>query len=621
MGYGYNGKVLRVNLSEGTVVTEERDDIFYRRYLGGRGVIGYTLLKEMRPKADPLGPDNVLVFSTGVVTGAPVGGSGRHSVGAKSPLTGAYGDAEVGGYWGAEVKRAGIDAVIVHGVSDHPVYLWIHDGEAELRDATALWGKTTGKVQQLIRDELGDGRVRVIQAGPAGERLVRYACVISDVNHAAGRTGLGAVMGSKRLKAIAVRGSQRLKMAHPDRLREIAKWLSDNVETLSGGLQDTGTAEAVMYQNVTNSLPTRNFQSGEFEGAERISGETMRDTILVDRATCYACPVRCKRVVQVEGRYQVDPVYGGPEYEAIGALGANCGIDDLEAVAKGSELCNANGLDTISAGVTIAFAMECFERGLLTLEDTEGVDLRFGNAEAMLEMLEQILEQRGLGKLLGEGSYRAAQAIGQGAIEYAMQVKGQELALQEPRAMHGLGLGYAVSPTGADHCHNLYDQGYAQAGSSRLQRAAALGILEPIPYDTLNPAKVRLFIYQVNWQHTLNCLDICMFMPYDYEKVRDIVHAITGWNVTVWELLRAGERALNLARVFNARDGFTIANDTLPERFFTPLRSEFMPHKGLQHDEFQEALKTYYAMMSWDPESGMPMRSRLQELDVGWAAE
>jgi len=621
MSHGYNGKVLRVNLSEGTIVSEERDDTFFRRYLGGRGVVGHTLLKEMNPKADPLGPDNVLVFTTGVVTGAPVGGSGRHSVGAKSPLTGAYADAEAGGYWGAELKRAGFDTIIIQGVSDRPVYLSIHDGVAELRDARALWGRTTGEVEQLIRDELGDKRVRVAQAGPAGERLVRYACVMSDVNRAAGRTGLGAVMGSKKLKAIAVRGSQRPNVAHPDRLREVAKWFSDNVETLSGGLRDTGTAGAVVYQHMTNSLPTRNFQSGEFEGAERISGETMRDTILVDRATCFACPVQCKRVVKVEEPYQVNPTYGGPEYETIGALGANCGIDNLEAVAKGNELCNANGLDTISAGVTIAFAMECFENRLLTLEDTGGIELRFGNAEAMLEMLEQIIERRGLGKLLGEGSYRAAQSIGRGAMAYAIQVKGQELALQEPRAMHGLGLGYAVSPTGADHCHNLYDRGYARADSPRLAKAAALGILEPVPYDILNPAKVRLFIYQVNWQHTLNCLDMCMFMPYDYARVRDIVHAITGWNVTVWELLRAGERALNLARVFNAREGFTVADDTLPQRFFRPLPSESMPHKGLNPDEFQGALETYYAMMGWDPDSGMPARSRLQELDVGWAAE
>ena len=621
MSYGYNGKVLRVNLSEGTIVTEERDEIFYRRYLGGRGFIAHTLLKDMKPKADPLGPDNVLVFATGILTGAPVAGSGRHSVGAKSPLTGAFGDAEVGGYWGTELKRAGVDAVIVHGVSDHPVYLWIHEGKAELRDAAGLWSKTTGQVQQLIRNELGEQRARVIQAGPAGEELVRYACVISDVNRAAGRTGLGAVMGSKKLKAVAVRGSRRPEIAHPKMLREWSKWFSDNVKELKGRSYDTGTAGAVMYMNRTNSLPTRNFQSGEFEGAEGISGETMRDTILTDRATCYACPVRCKRVVRVKGRYQVDPIYGGPEYETIGALGSNCGIDDIEAVAKGNEICNANGLDTISAGVTIAFAMECFEKGLLTLEDTAGVDLRFGNAEAMVEMLEQIVKRQGLGRLLGEGSYRAAQTIGQNAMDYAIQVKGQELALQEPRAMHGLGLGYAVSPTGADHCHNLYDKGYATAGSGGLQKAAALGILEPIPFDTLNPAKVRLFIYQVNWQHVLNCLDVCMFMGYTYDKVRDIVNAITGWNVTVWELMRAGERALNMARVFNAREGFTIADDTLPKRFFTPLPSESMPYKGLDPDEFREALGTYYAMMNWDPETGMPRRGKLQELDIGWAAE
>jgi len=619
MSYGYNGKVLRVNLSEGTIVTEERDEIFYRRYLGGRGFVAHTLLKDVPPKADPLGPDNVLIFATGVMTGAPVAGSGRHTVGAKSPLTGAFGDGEVGGYWGVELKRAGVDAVIVHGVSDHPVYLWIHEGKAELRDAAGLWGKTTGQVQQLIRDELGEQRARVIQAGPAGEALVRYACVISDVNRAAGRTGIGAVMGSKKLRAIAVRGQQKIAIAHPEKLKELAKSLADRVKARYA--QNTGTAGAVMYQNRTNTLPTRNFQLGEFEGAERISGETMRDTILIDRATCYACPIQCKRVVKVEGRYQVDPMYGGPEYETIGGLGSNCGIDDLEAIAKGNEFCNAYGVDTVSAGGTIAWAMECFERGLLTLEDTGGIDLRFGNAKAMLEMLKLIVKRQGFGKLLAEGSYRAAQAIGRGTMEYTMQVKGQELAFQEPRAMHGLGLGYAVSPTGADHMHNIYDQGYTQAGSPRMQKVAALGILEPVPYDTLSPAKVRLFVYEVNWRHTLNCIDICMFVPFSYEEVREVIHAITGWNVTVWELLRAGERALNLTRVFNAREGLTMADDTLPKRFFTPLPSESMPYKGLDPDEFREALGTYYAMMNWDPETGMPRRGKLQELDIGWAAE
>jgi aldehyde:ferredoxin oxidoreductase len=331
--------------------------------------------------------------------------------------------------------------------------------------------------------------------------------------------------------------------------------------------------------------------------------------------------VHCKRVVKVEGDIQVNPVYGGPEYETIGAFGSNCGIDNLDAVAKANELCNAYGIDTISAGVTIAFAMECFERGLLTTDDTGGIELSFGNADAMLEMLQQIIDREGLGKLLGEGSYRAAQEIGKDAMEYAIQVKGQELALQEPRAMHGLGLGYAVSPTGADHCHNMYDQGYTEAESPRMQKAAAMGILEPVPYDNLDPEKVRILIYQVNWQHTINCLDVCMFMPFDYARMRDIVQAITGWNVTVWELLKAGERALNLARVFNAREGFTMEDDTLPTRFFTPLESDSKPHPALTPDELQNGLATYYAMMGWDPDSGMPTRGRLQELDIGWAAD
>jgi aldehyde:ferredoxin oxidoreductase len=621
MGHGYNGKILRVNLSDGTVTTEERDDVFYRRYFGGRGFIAHTLVTEMKPQADALGPDNVLVFATGVFTGAPIGGSGRHSVGAKGPLTGAYADAEVGGYWGAELKQAGFDAIIVTGASKKPVYLWVNDGEAEIRDAEAMWGQTTAVADELIKEDTGEKRARVIQAGPAGERLVRYACVISDVNRAAGRTGLGAVMGSKKLKAIAVRGTQRPEVADKEGLRELAKWFTDNVDQLSGGMRDTGTAGAVEYMHMSNTLPTNNFQAGEFEGAKKIAGDTMRDTILIDRATCFACPVHCKRVVKVEGKYEVDPTYGGPEYETIGAFGSNCGIDNLEAVAKANEMCNAYGVDTISAGVTIAFAMECFEKGLLTTDDTGGIDLRFGNTDSMLEMLQQIIDREGLGKLLGEGSYRAAQEIGKGAEQYAIQVKGQELALQEPRAMHGLGLGYAVSPTGADHCHNMYDQGYTKAESSRMQKVAAMGILEPVPYDNLSPEKVRIFIYQVGWQHTINCLDVCMFMPFDYARMRDIVQAITGWNVTLWEMMKAGERALNLARVFNAREGFTMADDTLPTRFFTPLESDSMPHPALTTEEFEGGLATYYGMMGWDPESGMPTPERLQELDIGWVAE
>ncbi len=621
MGFGYSGKILYINLTKGCIEVKEPNEVFYRRYLGGEGFVAYTLLKEVGPGIDPLGPDNVLVFATGLFTGAPIGGSGRQSVGAKSPLTGGFGESEAGGFWGVELKQAGYDAVIIRGASEKPVYLWIHPNGVELRDASGLMEKPTAVVQQLIREELGDKRIRVAQIGPAGERLVRYACVVFDVTRAAGRTGMGAVMGSKNLKAIAVRGTQRVALAHPEVVRESARWLSENLEKLVGRRKALGTAGCLLPQQYTNSLPTLNFQAGEFSGAEEISGERMAETILVDRDSCYACPIYCKRVVEVDKAIKVDRAYGGPEFETIGAFGSMCGVSDLEAIAKANELCNAYGLDTISTGVTISFAMECFEKGILTLADTHGVQLRFGNADASLQMIEQINNRTGLGKLLGEGSYRAAQAIGKGAEDLVMHVKGQEIPQQEPRAHHGMGLGYAVSPTGADHVHNIYDQSYTDADSPKMKSVAALGILEPLPYDTLNPAKVRLFRYEVDWLHMLNCIGLCIFLPYEYDRVNDILRGITGWNISVWELMQVGERVLNLARLFNARQGLFIDKDTLPKRFSDPLKSKTVPLKGIDQEELQQAVKTYYAMMGWDPLTGAPSQSKLQELDIEWAAE
>jgi aldehyde:ferredoxin oxidoreductase len=620
MGFGYSGKILRINLTDRSIQIEEPNEVFYRKYLGGEGFVAHTLLKEVGPGVDPLGPDNVLVFAAGMLTGAPIGGSGRQSVGARSPLTGGFGESEAGGFWGAELKQAGFDAIIILGASEKPVYLWINRGSVEIRDASGLMGKTTTEVQQLIREELGDKRIRVAQVGPAGERLVRYACVIFDVNRAAGRTGMGAVMGSKNLKAIAVRGVQRVALAHAEIVRESAKWLSENLEGLVGWRKAYGTAGCLLPQQYTNSLPTYNFQAGEFAGAEKISGERMAETILVDRDNCYACPIYCKRVVEVDDEIKVDRAYGGPEFETIGAFGSMCGVSDLKAISKANELCNAYGLDTISTGVTISFAMECFEKGILTLADTGGIELRFGNAAASLEMIQQINGRTGLGKLLGEGSYRAAQVIGKGSEEFVMHVKGQEIPQQEPRAHHGLGLGYAVSPTGADHVHNIYDQSYTDADLPKMKSVAALGILEPLPYNTLNPAKVRLFRFEVNWMHMVNCIGLCIFLPYDYDRVRDILHGITGWNVTIWELMHVGERVLNLARMFNARRGLGIDKDTLPRRFSDPLKSKTVPLEGIAQQDLKQGVETYYAMMGWDPVTGAPLRSKLQELDIEWAA-
>ncbi len=619
--YGFHNKILRVNLSTGEICIEEPGERFFRTYMGGWGVIAYYLLKEMAPGVDPLGPDNLLVFAPGVITGAPLGGSGRHAIGAKSPLTGGFGAGEAGGFWGAELKRAGWDAIVVTGQASGPVYLWIADDHVEIRDATHLWGKKTAEVEQTLRDELGDKRIRVAQCGLAGENLVRYACVIHDANRAAGRTGLGAVMGAKKLKAVAVRGSGRVQVADAERVQTQARWLSEHyMEGWTADLHQNGTDGGLLGLSLAGGLPTRNFQEGAFEGAEKITGSTMTETILVDRDNCFACPVYCKRVVKVEERYQVDPVYGGPEYETVGAIGSCCGIDDLAAIAYGNQQCNAYGLDTISTGVTISWAMECFERGLLTTQDTGGLDLHFGNAAAMLELIEQIAHRRGFGHLLAEGCLRAAQQIGRGTEKYAMQVKGQEVPMHEPRIKFALGLGYATSPTGADHMHNIHDTGYEAEGGS-IQDMRRLGILDPLPAKSLGPEKVRLAKYHIDWQVLYNCLGVCMFMPYSKERMLEIVQGVTGWNSSLVELLKTGERALAMARAFNYREGLRAADDVPVWRFSTPFESGPIVGVKVPAEDMTRALKLYYEMNGWDQETGAPVEGKLVELGIGWVAE
>jgi aldehyde:ferredoxin oxidoreductase len=624
MPFGFCNRVLHVNLSSRQFRIEEPGELFFRTYFGGWGVIAHYLLTNLKPGIDPLGPDNVLVFATGVVTGAPVGGSGRNAVGAKSPLTGGFGEADVGGFWGAELKRAGWDGIVITGQADKPVYLWIEDTQVEIRDAAHLWGKDTAEVEANLKEELGDSRLRVVQCGVAGENRVRYACVISDVNRAAGRTGLGAVMGAKKLKAVAVRGSDRVQITDRDRVRRIAEWLHDDQEQWAG-FQEHGTGGFLAYLDASEMLPTRNFQEGSFECAEKITGTTMTETMLVGRDTCFACPIQCKRKVQVTGRYEVDPTYGGPEYETLAALGSCCGVDDLEAIVYANQLCNAYGLDTISTGVTIAWAMECFQRGLLTEEDIGGLALRFGDASAVVTLVEQIAHRQGFGDLLAEGCLRASQQIGQGTVKYAMQVKGQEIPMHEPRAKFALSLGYATSPTGADHMHNIHDTDYvSEAGIQNIQ---SLGILEPLPVDDLGPKKVRLTKYHIDWQVFYNCLGMCMFMPYSREQIRDIVQGVTGWNSSVFELIKVGERALAMARAFNYREGFTPQDDAAHWRFSVPFESD--PHQGanvtstaaISSKDMIQATTLYYGMCDWDEETGAPTASKLHELGVGWVAD
>jgi aldehyde:ferredoxin oxidoreductase len=616
MSNSFTGKILRVNLNKETTSSETLEETFYRRHFGGRGLISYLLLKELEPKVDPLGPENKLIFACGPVTGAPVSGSGRNSVGAKSPLTGAYGEAEAGGFWGAELKRAGFDAIIVEGKASSPTYLWINDQNVEIRDASRLWGLEIKKSQETLQNELEDKRVKVAQIGPGGEKLVRYGCVINDMNHVAGRCGIGAVMGSKNLKAIAVKGSTKVPVHKPKRLAKLAKWMAQNVKDLAYSLHTYGTGDGMDAMEATGNLPVRNFRDGDFPEVDQIDARAVKERVSVGMGTCFACAVACKKEVQVEAPWPVDPEYGGPEYETLASLGSNCGVSDIKAVCKANELCQRYSIDTISTGVTISFAMECFEHGLLTREDTGGMDLSFGNAESMVKMVELIGEKQGLGALLAEGTKRAAEKIGNGAEKFAVHVKGQEVPMHDPRLKRAEALGYAVSPTGADHVHNIHDTFlYPQLP----KKYNSLGVLEPVPVEDFGPKKVRLYKYVGEWRTLNNFLVMCLFTPWNVIQKTEIVRSVTGWNTTAFELMKVVERGNTLARIFNLREGFTEKDDWLPPRFFQPKTSGALNNTAVNPEDLQKAKLLYYDMMGWT-EEGVPKKSKLDELDIGWAA-
>lgn len=624
MPYGYNGKILRVDLAHGKTWVEEPNAMTYRSYLGGGALACYYFLKELKPGTDPLGPDNILIFMTSVINGTPLSGLNRFSVAAKSPLTGGYGESEAGGWWAPELKSAGFDGIIVHGKASVPAYLWVHDGEAELRDARAVWGKLSGEVQTTIREELGDNRIRVIQTGVAGENLVRYAAIVNELKHFNGRCGLGAVMGSKNLKAIAVRGSKRRELFDRESARDVIRWLKESCDLGPGSLHDLGTSRAVLRLDEQGILPTRNFKDGSFEHAEGISGTAMRDRILVGRGTCYGCILACKREVRVD-EYDVDPKYGGPEYETIAANGSLCGIADLKIIAKANQLLAEYVLDSISTGATIAFAMECYENRILTKEDTGGIELEFGNGEALLKLIQMIGRREGIGDLLAEGVKRAAQRIGKGAHKYALHVKGQELPMHDPRGKRSLALAYSVSPTGADHAESPHDSWFECLDAERDTALSPLGLLEPVDRFDLSSKKVRAFLYgQMIWS-LYNSIGVCIFVgapdgPLSLSKLVEYVRAVTGWDTSLWELLKVGEKANTMSRIFNYREGFTKEQDTLPDRMFEGLEGGPMTGEKLDRERFQRALETYYQMAGWDPQTGAPTKAKLAELGLEWAA-
>jgi len=637
MSHGYTGKILHVDLTQGTLSVEEPEQAFYRKYMGGSALAMYYLLRELPPGVDPLGPENVLVMALSVLTGTAISGQSRMTAAAKSPLTGAIGDSQGGGFFPAELKFAGFDAVVIKGKSEKPVYLWIHDGEYELRDASHLWGKITGEAEASIREELGDKKIEVWQIGPAGEKGVRFAGVFSMSNRANGRTGMGAVMGSKNLKAVAVRGKQRPSVADKAGLNELAKWGAANLaDSDIAGLAKYGTAETTGSNQTTGTLPAYNFNSGVFDGWEALDGTTMYDTILrgasegkqdrQGRDTCYACTVRCKRVAEItEGKYKVDPHYGGPEYETTSTFGNYCGIDDLAAISKASEICNKYGLDSISCGATISWAFEAFNEGKLTLEDTDGLDLSWGNADAMVQLTERIAKREGFGDLLAEGSERAAKQIGRGTEEYLITFKGQEAPAHMPRVKRSLAVIYTTNPFGADHQSHEHDPAIEDDFEFYKERMAVLGFHEGQEVRSLSDEKIRWAMKSQHMYSTMDSLDLCQFVfgpawqLYGPEEMLKLVQVVTGWeDVSFDELQTVGERRLNMMRAFNAREGIDRQADVLPEKLFKPLKGGVSDGWQLDRDEVEAALDKYFELCGWDVETGIPTREKLAELDLEW---
>jgi aldehyde:ferredoxin oxidoreductase len=618
--------VFHVDLSRGSVEKKILAEDVYRKYPGGSALAAYLLMQEIQPGADPLGPANVLVMAVSPLTGLAISGQSRMTACARSPLTGAIGDSQCGGFFPAEMRSAGADAIVFTGVAREPVYLWLHDGQAELKPAKHLWGKVTGDVDQMLKKEVGDEKAEIAQIGPAGENLVRYAAIMNMVNRANGRTGMGAVMGSKKLKAVVVRGTNPPKPAKPEEFRGLVKRLKE-MEDANPGIKwfgQFGTAGVVAIQDKMGGQPTRNYSEGTFEHAKEIDGSVLAKTILKERDTCYACVVKCKRVVEVhEPGMEIDPIYGGPEYETLTFFGSMCGVGDLKLLSKASADANKYGMDTISCGATIAWAMEAKAKGLL---DDQGLGLAFGDGQSVLRAIEAIAYRRGLGDLLAEGSLRAAKTLGQAAVDLTVTVKGQELPAHMPQHKRSLGLVYAMNPFGPDHQSSEHDTALrSKPDSLHRKRLNQVGEYGDLGLQDLSDTKVK-FAYETQcFYSALDTYGLCQFVwgttwqLYGPAETVELVRYGTGWDATMDEVMKVGERRIHLLRAFNAREGFGKEADTLPKKLFQPLAGKG-PTAGVAVTtaEFEKARETYYRLAGCDPTTGTTTRAKMADLGLDW---
>ena len=604
-------RLLVVDLGRRDIQTRTIPPEYVRDFIGGSGLAVRLLWDHLDPTVGPLDPASPLLWLTGPLTGTTGPATGRSVLCARSPQTGLWGESNIGGLVGAELRFAGFDGVLVTGRADAPVVLWIHDGQAELRDASHLWGQAdTAETQLLVRRDLGAPDIRVACIGLAGENEVPCAAVIADHGRAAGRTGMGAVMGSKRLKALAVRGSAPIPYARPDDYKqartEANRMLVD--ETMTAVFRDTGTAGAADYLEMLGDMPQKYWTQDQFDGAYAIGGASMAEKMLVGKSTCHGCVIACGRVVNVaDGPYATQGDVKGPEYETIAAFGSQLLVDDLAVITALGNRCDALGLDTISLGCTIGLAYLLFDRGLLSAADTGGLELRWGDASPCFDLIEQTARRTGLGAWLAQGSQALADHFG--APELAVQVHGLEVPMHDPRAMSGMALVYLTSPRGA--CHNQSDYYFVELGNS----IDELGL--PMTERLQDAGKGRHVARHQDWRTLCNSLVMCLFAAVQPSTVAKLLGAATGQAWSVEELLRAGQRTWNLKRAFNGRLGLTRAGERLPWLLRQPL-----PAGGQAGHvpDVERMLREYYEARGWDPTTGQPTRQTLASLGLDFVS-
>ncbi len=617
MTYGWMGTILRVNLTNERITKEPLDKQIATKFLGGRGLNGITLFRELKAGIDPLSAENVLLFGMGPCNGTLSLGSGRYNITAKSPMTGGFGDSNSGGFWGPELKYAGYDQIIIEGKAEKPVYLWIDGDEVEIRNAEKLWGRDTFETEQILKEELEDPRIQMLYIGQAGENLVKFANVMTGLYRAAGRTGMGSVMGSKNLKAIAVRGNNGVQIAHPDKLQEAALKAYDILysDWFAQLFSEEGSPCLVnIYNNQLGALVTRNFQAGVFEGAEKILGKYFDENYKVANKGCFSCPLHCGCFYMIKEGPFAGLRWGKAEFATIINFTSRVGVDNIEVALRAGILTDKYGIDLISMGGVLGFAFECYEKGILTAKDTDGLKLEWGNGDAVLELVRKVVFQEGLGKILSEGVKRAAEVIGKGSEDYAIHTKGLEHIECDPRGLQAWGLGYAVSSRGADHLRALPAFEYTISP----EKAKELYGTEKAADRFSTEGKGKMVKWFEELRAFADSMEICKYITRTGllfpEPLVEMLNAVTGMEYEPDDAFKIGERIVNVERAFNVREGFSRKDDTLPKRFLEEPLMEG-PSKGHVCD-LEPMLDDYYKFRGWDVKTGLPTRAKLEELGL-----